>query len=78
MINPYTPVESKADLPQFCPTCGWPMKVEWKVKSYDPATGAPLGRSEARCTEPWWRKLGGDHQIYIVAPKPMMPKVRPG
>jgi hypothetical protein len=69
-FSPYTPVETRDDLPLFCPACGYPMKVEWRVMKYDPMTGVPLGRSEARCTKPWWSHWATDHQIYVVSPRP--------
>lgn len=76
-VNPYTPVASVADLPVYCPACGWPMKIVWKVVQYDPTTGAPMGRSEARCTAPWWKHLWSDHQIFIVSPKPNLRQTSP-
>lgn len=69
-VSKYTPVEKEADLPAFCPACGYPMKKQWKVVQYDPTTGAPKGRSEARCTSPWWKHWTFDCKIFIVSPCP--------
>lgn len=64
-----SPVERAVDLPAFCGRCGRPMKHTFRGTGFDRQTGHPNPvMPTAEC--PKWDGDPGDHEAFIVSPRP--------
>jgi hypothetical protein len=63
-------VETANDLPEFCAQCGRRLKIVHRLVRYDGRDGKPVYQAQARCPQPWWTLLLGEHDRFIVSPRP--------
>lgn len=69
-----SPVETAADLPKHCHTCGRPLHFEEVTVGFRPSDGAPILRARAFCRGSWIDRVLTDtvdwHDHFIVSPRP--------